>query len=151
MLMLLCTLHEDIKMYNTIPKTVLVFFLVPRNNAMALNDLDLGFLDADDILRYIHGKIQTLKASADDINEIRKQEEILRLENALLKKEVEVLKARLIEAEKDNGVKQVQVPSAATQRHLPPAPKQAESFKFAGELLYVHGTACCRWCCLLMC
>ena len=108
-------------------------FLAPRNNAMALNDLDLGFMEADDILNYIHKKVQTLKAAADDINEIRKQEEILRVENLLLKKEVDVLKERLVAVETSNGVKQVSVPSASS---APVGHKQAEAFKFAGELFY---------------
>ena len=107
----------------------------------ALDDLDLGFIKADSILTYIHGKIQTLKkGSADDINLIRREEEILRVENLLLKKEVAILKERLIETEKHNRVKQVQVPSAAVDAPAAPVQhlqevKQAESFKFAGELL----------------
>ncbi|KAG8134473.1 hypothetical protein E2320_007592 [Naja naja] len=78
------------------------------NNAV-LNRLEQKGAEADQIIEYLKQQVALLKEKAILQASLR-EEKKLRVENAKLKKEIEVLKQELIQAEIRNGVKQVSVP-----------------------------------------
>ncbi|XP_063165827.1 aminoacyl tRNA synthase complex-interacting multifunctional protein 1 isoform X1 [Candoia aspera] len=78
------------------------------NNAV-LNRLEQKGAEADQIIEYLKQQVALLKEKAILQASLR-EEKKLRVENAKLKKEIEVLKQELIQAEIRNGVKQISVP-----------------------------------------
>ncbi|XP_058049134.1 aminoacyl tRNA synthase complex-interacting multifunctional protein 1 isoform X1 [Ahaetulla prasina] len=82
------------------------------NNAV-LNRLEQKGTEADQIIEYLKQQVALLKEKAILQASLR-EEKKLRVENAKLKKEIEVLKQELIQAEIRNGVKQVSVPPSET-------------------------------------
>ncbi|XP_042324415.1 aminoacyl tRNA synthase complex-interacting multifunctional protein 1 isoform X2 [Sceloporus undulatus] len=82
------------------------------NNAV-LNRLEQKGAEADQVIEYLKQQVALLKEKAILQASLR-EEKKLRVENAKLKKEIEVLKQELIQAEIRNGVKQVSVPSSET-------------------------------------
>lgn len=84
---------------------------------MATNDAVLKRLEqkgaeADQIIDYLKQQVALLKEKAI-LQATLREEKKLRVENAKLKKEIEELKQELIQAEIQNGVKQIPVPSGA--------------------------------------
>ncbi|XP_060102940.1 aminoacyl tRNA synthase complex-interacting multifunctional protein 1 isoform X2 [Heteronotia binoei] len=77
------------------------------NNAV-LNRLEQKGAEADQIIEYLKQQVALLKEKAILQASLR-EEKKLRVENAKLKKEIEVLKQQLIQAEIQNGVKQIPV------------------------------------------
>lgn len=82
---------------------------------MATNDAVLKRLEqkgaeADQIIEYLKQQVALLKEKAV-LQATLREEKKLRVENAKLKKEIEELKQELIQAEIQNGVKQIPVPS----------------------------------------
>ncbi|XP_070804410.1 aminoacyl tRNA synthase complex-interacting multifunctional protein 1 isoform X2 [Pituophis catenifer annectens] len=82
------------------------------NNAV-LNRLEQKGAEADQIIEYLKQQVALLKEKAILQASLR-EEKKLRVENAKLKKEIEVLKQELIQAEIRNGVKQISVPPSET-------------------------------------
>ncbi|XP_026524447.1 aminoacyl tRNA synthase complex-interacting multifunctional protein 1 isoform X2 [Notechis scutatus] len=82
------------------------------NNAV-LNRLEQKGAEADQIIEYLKQQVALLKEKAILQASLR-EEKKLRVENAKLKKEIEVLKQELIQAEIRNGVKQISVPPSDT-------------------------------------
>ncbi|KAH0615900.1 hypothetical protein JD844_026520 [Phrynosoma platyrhinos] len=82
------------------------------NNAV-LNRLEQKGAEADQVIEYLKQQVALLKEKAILQASLR-EEKKLRVENAKLKKEIEVLKQELIQAEIRNGVKQISVPSSET-------------------------------------
>ncbi|XP_007434953.1 aminoacyl tRNA synthase complex-interacting multifunctional protein 1 isoform X1 [Python bivittatus] len=78
------------------------------NNAV-LNRLEQKGAEADQIIEYLKQQVALLKEKAILQASLR-EEKKLRVENAKLKKEIEVLKQELIQAEIRNGVKQISMP-----------------------------------------
>ncbi|XP_066488574.1 aminoacyl tRNA synthase complex-interacting multifunctional protein 1 isoform X2 [Tiliqua scincoides] len=78
------------------------------NNAV-LNRLEQKGAEADQVIEYLKQQVALLKEKAILQASLR-EEKKLRVENAKLKKEIEVLKQELIQAEIRNGVKQISVP-----------------------------------------
>ncbi|XP_049642899.1 aminoacyl tRNA synthase complex-interacting multifunctional protein 1 [Suncus etruscus] len=83
---------------------------------MATNDvlkrLEQKGAEADQIIEYLKQQVSLLKEKAI-LQATLREEKKLRVENAKLKKEIEDLKQELIQAEIQNGVKQIQFPSGA--------------------------------------
>ncbi|KAL7982050.1 hypothetical protein Chor_001107 [Crotalus horridus] len=88
------------------------------NNAV-LNRLEQKGAEADQIIEYLKQQVALLKEKAMILMRVRpltvlqaslREEKKLRVENAKLKKEIEVLKQELIQAEIRNGVKQISMP-----------------------------------------
>ncbi|KAL6033259.1 hypothetical protein STEG23_004738, partial [Scotinomys teguina] len=69
--------------------------------------------EADQIIDYLKQQVALLKEKAV-LQATLREEKKLRVENAKLKKEIEELKQELIQAEIQNGVKQIPVPSATS-------------------------------------
>ncbi|KAJ7327069.1 hypothetical protein JRQ81_016828 [Phrynocephalus forsythii] len=97
------------------------------NNAV-LNRLEQKGAEADQVIEYLKQQVALLKEKAILQASLR-EEKKLRVENAKLKKEIEVLKQELIQAEIRNGVKQISVPpseipstSAISEGFSQPAP-----------------------------
>nr|XP_060635109.1 aminoacyl tRNA synthase complex-interacting multifunctional protein 1 isoform X2 [Anolis sagrei ordinatus] len=82
------------------------------NNAV-LNRLEQKGAEADQVIEYLKQQVALLKEKAILQASLR-EEKKLRVENAKLKKEIEVLKQELIQAEIRNGVKQISVPTSET-------------------------------------
>uniref|UniRef100_A0A098LZH0 Small inducible cytokine subfamily E, member 1 (Endothelial monocyte-activating) n=1 Tax=Hypsiglena sp. JMG-2014 TaxID=1550645 RepID=A0A098LZH0_9SAUR len=82
------------------------------NNAV-LNRLEQKGAEADQIIEYLKQQVALLKEKAILQASLR-EEKKLRVENAKLKKEIEVLKQELTQAEIRNGVKQISVPPSDT-------------------------------------
>ncbi|XP_054846694.1 aminoacyl tRNA synthase complex-interacting multifunctional protein 1 isoform X2 [Eublepharis macularius] len=78
------------------------------NNAV-LNRLEQKGAEADQVIEYLKQQVALLKEKAILQASLR-EEKKLRVENAKLKKEIEVLKQQLIQAEIRNGVKQISAP-----------------------------------------
>nr|XP_056711278.1 aminoacyl tRNA synthase complex-interacting multifunctional protein 1 isoform X1 [Euleptes europaea] len=78
------------------------------NNAV-LNRLEQKGAEADQVIEYLKQQVALLKEKAILQASLR-EEKKLRVENAKLKKEIEVLKQQLIQAEIRHGVKQIPVP-----------------------------------------
>lgn len=83
---------------------------------MATNDVVLKRLEqkgaeADQIIEYLKQQVSLLKEKAI-LQATLREEKKLRVENAKLKKEIEDLKQELIQAEIQNGVKQIPFPSS---------------------------------------
>ncbi|NWX24975.1 AIMP1 protein, partial [Aegotheles bennettii] len=89
----------------------LACFLVKMaaNNAV-LNRLEQKGAEADQVIEYLKQQVALLKEKAI-LQASLQEEKKLRVENAKLKKEIEGLKQELIQAEVQNGVKQISVPS----------------------------------------
>nr|XP_028599304.1 aminoacyl tRNA synthase complex-interacting multifunctional protein 1 isoform X1 [Podarcis muralis]XP_028599305.1 aminoacyl tRNA synthase complex-interacting multifunctional protein 1 isoform X1 [Podarcis muralis]XP_028599306.1 aminoacyl tRNA synthase complex-interacting multifunctional protein 1 isoform X2 [Podarcis muralis] len=82
------------------------------NNAV-LNRLEQKGAEADQVIEYLKQQVALLKEKAILQASLR-EEKKLRVENAKLKKEIDVLKQELIQAEIRNGVKQVSLPPSET-------------------------------------
>ncbi|XP_027740532.1 aminoacyl tRNA synthase complex-interacting multifunctional protein 1 isoform X4 [Empidonax traillii] len=82
------------------------------NNAV-LNRLEQKGAEADQVIEYLKQQVALLKEKAILQASLR-EEKKLRVENAKLKKEIEELKQELIQAEIQNGVKQIAVPPGTT-------------------------------------
>ncbi|XP_007054459.3 aminoacyl tRNA synthase complex-interacting multifunctional protein 1 isoform X2 [Chelonia mydas] len=82
------------------------------NNAV-LNRLEQKGAEADQVIEYLKQQVALLKEKAILQASLR-EEKKLRVENAKLKKEIEGLKQELIQAEIQNGVKHIPVPSSGT-------------------------------------
>lgn len=93
-----------------------------------LNKLEQRASEADQVIEYLKQQVALLKEKAILQASLR-EEKKLRVENAKLKKEIEVLKEQLVKTETNNGVKQVGVPAAAPAASSPatsqPAPQPA--------------------------
>ncbi|XP_051021587.1 aminoacyl tRNA synthase complex-interacting multifunctional protein 1 [Acomys russatus] len=77
-----------------------------------LKRLEQKGAEADQIIDYLKQQVALLKEKAI-LQATLREEKKLRVENAKLKKEIEELKQELIQAEIQNGVKQIPVPSSA--------------------------------------
>ncbi|XP_069834527.1 aminoacyl tRNA synthase complex-interacting multifunctional protein 1 isoform X1 [Dendropsophus ebraccatus] len=109
-----------------------------------LNKLEQRASEADQVIEYLKQQVALLKEKAILQASLR-EEKKLRVENAKLKKEIDVLKEQLIKTEINNGVKQIGVsvttpaasssatslPAAqpAPEKPSAPAPKAAEEKK----------------------
>ncbi|XP_077156791.1 aminoacyl tRNA synthase complex-interacting multifunctional protein 1 isoform X3 [Paroedura picta] len=82
------------------------------NNAV-LNRLEQKGAEADQVIEYLKQQVALLKEKAILQASLR-EEKKLRVENAKLKKEIEVLKQQLIQAEIRNGAKQITVAHSNT-------------------------------------
>ncbi|XP_044284594.1 aminoacyl tRNA synthase complex-interacting multifunctional protein 1 isoform X2 [Varanus komodoensis] len=82
------------------------------NNAV-LSRLEQKGAEADQVIEYLKQQVALLKEKAFLQASLR-EEKKLRVENAKLKKEIEILKQKLIQAEIRNGVKQISVPLSET-------------------------------------
>ncbi|XP_038611245.1 aminoacyl tRNA synthase complex-interacting multifunctional protein 1 [Tachyglossus aculeatus] len=82
-------------------------------NNTVLNRLEQKGAEADQVIEFLKQQVALLKEKAILQASLR-EEKKLRVENAKLKKEIEGLKQELIQAEIQNGVKQIPVPSAAS-------------------------------------
>ncbi|GAB5570585.1 aminoacyl tRNA synthase complex-interacting multifunctional protein 1 isoform X1 [Prionailurus iriomotensis] len=80
-------------------------------NGAILKRLEQKGAEADQIIEYLKQQVALLKEKA--IATLR-EEKKLRVENAKLKKEIEELKQELIQAEIQNGVKQIPFPSGTS-------------------------------------
>ncbi|PNI53755.1 AIMP1 isoform 4, partial [Pan troglodytes] len=80
------------------------------NNDAVLKRLEQKGAEADQIIEYLKQQVSLLKEKAI-LQATLKEEKKLRVENAKLKKEIEELKQELIQAEIQNGVKQIPFPS----------------------------------------
>ncbi|XP_053559491.1 aminoacyl tRNA synthase complex-interacting multifunctional protein 1 isoform X2 [Bombina bombina] len=69
--------------------------------------------EADQVIEYLKQQVALLKEKAILQASLR-EEKKLRVENAKLKKEIEILKEHLVQKEIKNGVKQVAVPSSSS-------------------------------------
>ncbi|XP_018409981.1 PREDICTED: aminoacyl tRNA synthase complex-interacting multifunctional protein 1 isoform X2 [Nanorana parkeri] len=88
-----------------------------------LNRLEQRASEADHVIEYLKQQVALLKEKAILQASVR-EEKKLRVENAKLKKEIEALKDQLVQTEKKNGVKQVDVPNSTTSVSTP-APSQS--------------------------
>uniref|UniRef100_A0A8C9DIN1 Aminoacyl tRNA synthetase complex interacting multifunctional protein 1 n=1 Tax=Prolemur simus TaxID=1328070 RepID=A0A8C9DIN1_PROSS len=80
------------------------------NNDAVLKRLEQKGAEADQIIEYLKQQVALLKEKAI-LQATLREEKKLRVENAKLKKEIEELKQELIQAEIQNGVKQIPFPS----------------------------------------
>uniref|UniRef100_A0A2K5RIX7 Aminoacyl tRNA synthetase complex interacting multifunctional protein 1 n=2 Tax=Cebus imitator TaxID=2715852 RepID=A0A2K5RIX7_CEBIM len=80
------------------------------NNDAVLKRLEQKGAEADQIIEYLKQQVALLKEKAI-LQATLREEKKLRIENAKLKKEIEELKQELIQAEIQNGVKQIPFPS----------------------------------------
>ncbi|XP_038167307.1 aminoacyl tRNA synthase complex-interacting multifunctional protein 1 isoform X2 [Arvicola amphibius] len=83
-----------------------------------LKRLEQKGAEADQIIEYLKQQVALLKEKAV-LQATLREEKKLRVENAKLKKEIEELKQELIQAEIQNGVKQIPVPSDTLQQAKP--------------------------------
>ncbi|KAM6147909.1 aminoacyl tRNA synthase complex-interacting multifunctional protein 1 [Erethizon dorsatum] len=81
-------------------------------NEAVLKRLEQKGAEADQIIEYLKQQVALLKEKAI-LQATLREEKKLRVENAKLKKEIEELKQELIQAEIQNGVKQIPCPSYA--------------------------------------
>lgn len=79
-------------------------------NGTVLKRLEQKGAEADQIIEYLKQQVALLKEKAI-LQATLREEKKLRVENAKLKKEIEELKQELIQAEIQNGVKQIPFPS----------------------------------------
>lgn len=78
-----------------------------------LNRLEQRASEADQVIEYLKQQVALLKEKAI-LQASQREEKKLRVENAKLKKEIEVLKEQLTQTEIQNGVKQVALPTSAS-------------------------------------
>lgn len=83
-----------------------------------LNKLEQRASEADQVIEYLKQQVALLKEKAILQASLR-EEKKLRVENAKLKKEIEVLKEQLVKTETNNGVQQVDVPATAPAASSP--------------------------------
>ncbi|XP_020652033.3 aminoacyl tRNA synthase complex-interacting multifunctional protein 1 isoform X4 [Pogona vitticeps] len=102
------------------------FMKMAANNAV-LNRLEQKGAEADQVIEYLKRQVALLKEKAILQASLR-EEKKLRVENAKLKKEIEVLKQELIQAEIRNGVKQISVPPS----EIPSTAAISEGFSQTG-------------------
>ncbi|XP_036047292.1 aminoacyl tRNA synthase complex-interacting multifunctional protein 1 isoform X2 [Onychomys torridus] len=86
------------------------FWAKMATNDAVLKRLEQKGAEADQIIDYLKQQVALLKEKAV-LQATLREEKKLRVENAKLKKEIEELKQELIQAEIQNGVKQIPVPS----------------------------------------
>ncbi|XP_045393377.1 aminoacyl tRNA synthase complex-interacting multifunctional protein 1 [Lemur catta] len=86
------------------------FLAKMANNDAVLKRLEQKGAEADQIIEYLKQQVALLKEKAI-LQATLREEKKLRVENAKLKKEIEELKQELIQAEIQNGVKQIPFPS----------------------------------------
>ncbi|XP_075854435.1 aminoacyl tRNA synthase complex-interacting multifunctional protein 1 isoform X1 [Microcebus murinus] len=86
------------------------FLAKMANNNAVLKRLEQKGAEADQIIEYLKQQVALLKEKAI-LQATLREEKKLRVENAKLKKEIEELKQELIQAEIQNGVKQIPFPS----------------------------------------
>ncbi|KAM9329781.1 aminoacyl tRNA synthase complex-interacting multifunctional protein 1 [Gastrophryne carolinensis] len=79
-------------------------------NNPVLNRLEQRASEADQVIEFLKQQVALLKEKAILQASLR-EEKKLRVENAKLKKEIEVLKEQLVQVETKNGVKQVGIPA----------------------------------------
>ncbi|KAF3820472.1 hypothetical protein GH733_013648 [Mirounga leonina] len=79
-------------------------------NGAVLKRLEQKGAEADQIIDYLKQQVALLKEKAI-LQATLREEKKLQVENAKLKKEIEELKQELIQAEIQNGVKQIPFPS----------------------------------------
>uniref|UniRef100_A0A8C5LNY8 Aminoacyl tRNA synthetase complex interacting multifunctional protein 1 n=1 Tax=Leptobrachium leishanense TaxID=445787 RepID=A0A8C5LNY8_9ANUR len=82
-------------------------------NSTVMNRLEQRASEADQVIVYLKQQVALLKEKAILQASLR-EEKKLRVENAKLKKEIDALKEQLVKTEIKNGVKQVAVPSSAS-------------------------------------
>ncbi|XP_046314949.1 aminoacyl tRNA synthase complex-interacting multifunctional protein 1 isoform X1 [Marmota monax] len=82
-------------------------------NDAVLKRLEQKGAEADQIIEYLKQQVALLKEKTI-LQATLREEKKLRVENAKLKKEIEELKLELIQAEIQNGVKQIPFPSGTT-------------------------------------
>ncbi|NP_001231196.1 aminoacyl tRNA synthase complex-interacting multifunctional protein 1 [Cricetulus griseus] len=85
------------------------FWAKMATNDAVLKRLEQKGAEADQIIEYLKQQVALLKEKAV-LQATLREEKKLRVENAKLKKEIEELKQELIQAEIQNGVKQIPVP-----------------------------------------
>ncbi|XP_069315183.1 aminoacyl tRNA synthase complex-interacting multifunctional protein 1 [Eulemur rufifrons] len=88
------------------------FLAKMANNDAVLKRLEQKGAEADQIIEYLKQQVALLKEKAI-LQATLREEKKLRVENAKLKKEIEELKQELIQAEIQNGVKQIPFPSGS--------------------------------------
>ncbi|XP_005406277.1 PREDICTED: aminoacyl tRNA synthase complex-interacting multifunctional protein 1 isoform X2 [Chinchilla lanigera] len=86
------------------------FLAKMTTNEAVLKRLEQKGTEADQIIEYLKQQVALLKEKAI-LQATLREEKKLRVENAKLKKEIEELKQELIQAEIQNGVKQIPCPS----------------------------------------
>ncbi|XP_025873402.2 aminoacyl tRNA synthase complex-interacting multifunctional protein 1 isoform X1 [Vulpes vulpes] len=86
------------------------FLAKMATNGTVLKRLEQKGAEADQIIEYLKQQVALLKEKAI-LQATLREEKKLRVENAKLKKEIEELKQELIQAEIQNGVKQIPFPS----------------------------------------
>ncbi|XP_004626756.2 aminoacyl tRNA synthase complex-interacting multifunctional protein 1 isoform X2 [Octodon degus] len=86
------------------------FLAKMTTNEAVLKRLEQKGAEADQIIEYLKQQVALLKEKAI-LQATLREEKKLRVENAKLKKEIEELKQELIQAEIQNGVKQIPCPS----------------------------------------
>ncbi|XP_044768585.1 aminoacyl tRNA synthase complex-interacting multifunctional protein 1 isoform X2 [Neomonachus schauinslandi] len=86
------------------------FLAKMATNGAVLKRLEQKGAEADQIIDYLKQQVALLKEKAI-LQATLREEKKLRVENAKLKKEIEELKQELIQAEIQNGVKQIPFPS----------------------------------------
>ncbi|XP_004612756.2 aminoacyl tRNA synthase complex-interacting multifunctional protein 1 [Sorex araneus] len=86
------------------------FLVKMATNDAVLKRLEQKGAEADQIIEYLKQQVSLLKEKAI-LQATLREEKKLRVENAKLKKEIEDLKQELIQAEIQNGVKQIPFPS----------------------------------------
>ncbi|XP_039111549.1 aminoacyl tRNA synthase complex-interacting multifunctional protein 1 isoform X2 [Hyaena hyaena] len=86
------------------------FLAKMATNGAVLKRLEQKGAEADQIIEYLKQQVALLKEKAI-LQATLREEKKLRVENAKLKKEIEELKQELIQAEIQNGVKQIPFPS----------------------------------------
>ncbi|XP_047554605.1 aminoacyl tRNA synthase complex-interacting multifunctional protein 1-like [Lutra lutra] len=86
------------------------FLAKMATNGAVLKRLEQKGAEVDQIIEYLKQQVALLKEKAI-LQETLREEKKLRVENAQLKKEIEELKQELIQAEIQNGVKQIPFPS----------------------------------------
>ncbi|XP_029798183.1 aminoacyl tRNA synthase complex-interacting multifunctional protein 1 isoform X2 [Suricata suricatta] len=96
-------------------------------NGAVLKRLEQKGAEADQIIEYLKQQVALLKEKAI-LQATLREEKKLRVENAKLKKEIEDLKQELIQAEIQNGVKQIPFPSGTLlQANSPVSEKVIQS------------------------
>ncbi|XP_042557555.1 aminoacyl tRNA synthase complex-interacting multifunctional protein 1 [Dipodomys spectabilis] len=90
------------------------------SNDAVLKRLEQKGAEADKIIEYLKQQVSLLKEKAI-LQATLREEKKLRVENEKLKKEIEELKQELIQAEIQNGVKQIPLPSSTLLQSTSPA------------------------------
>ncbi|KAF0884101.1 AIMP1 protein, partial [Crocuta crocuta] len=93
-------------------------------NGAVLKRLEQKGAEADQIIEYLKQQVALLKEKAI-LQATLREEKKLRVENAKLKKEIEELKQELIQAEIQNGVKQIPFPSGTLLQANPTVSEKA--------------------------